>query len=170
MSAIPEPAPVVADHPEVDNFWELARAHAHLNVAPGYFGPTALESVPPPAWSFGSTPGQADELLALVLDGTKTATASALSDYPDGNLPEPGSLSILLDSGGTPQALIATTEVQVVPFDEVGADHARAEGEGDLSLEYWRTVHREFFGAAATGESFGDLAVVLERFEVVYRR
>ena len=28
---------------------------------PGYFGPTALESVQPPAWSLGETPEQADE-------------------------------------------------------------------------------------------------------------
>ena len=60
MSELPQPDRAVADHPEVETFWELARAHAHLNVAPGYFGPTALESVPPPAWSFGSTPEQAD--------------------------------------------------------------------------------------------------------------
>ena len=94
-------------------------------------------------------------MLGLVLDGTKIATASALSEYPEGELPEPGSLSILLDSGGHPQALIATTAVQVVPFNEVGADHARAEGEGDLSVEYWRTAHSDFFGADATGEPTG---------------
>ena len=48
--------------------------------------------VPPAAWSFGATPEQADELLDLVLDGTKTATASALWDYDadDEPLPEAG--------------------------------------------------------------------------------
>lgn len=170
MSDLSTPEPVLSDHPEIENFWELARAHAHLNVAPGYFGPTALESIPPPAWAFGDTPEQADELLALVLSGLKTATASAYSEYSEGGLPTPGSLSILLDSGGHPHALIATTDVQVVPFDQVGADHARAEGEGDLSLEHWRIVHRAFFSANGSKEFSEDMDVVLERFEVVYRR
>ena len=38
------------DHEELRVFWELARYHAKLNAAPTYFGPTTLESVPPPAW------------------------------------------------------------------------------------------------------------------------
>ena len=41
-----------------------ARFHAKLNVAPTYFGPTTLEVVPPPAWSFGANEEQADALLA----------------------------------------------------------------------------------------------------------
>ena len=44
------------DHPEVRAFWDVARMHANLNAAPSYFGPTPLESVPPPAWSYGATP------------------------------------------------------------------------------------------------------------------
>ena len=47
---------------------------------PTYFGPTALEVVPPPAWAFGADAEQADALLELVLEGAKTATASALRD------------------------------------------------------------------------------------------
>src|SRR5690349_15137404 len=91
----------------VEAFWELARFHAKLNVAPTYFGPTTLEVVPPPAWAFGGTPEQADELLALVLDGTKTATAGALWDYEadDWPIPSVGDLSIILDGHEHPRAL-----------------------------------------------------------------
>ena len=69
----------------------------------------------------GRTPEQADALLALVLDGTKTATASALADYEATGepLPEVGTLGILLDGAGHPRALIETTEVGVVAFGEV---------------------------------------------------
>ena len=49
---------------EIATFWELARFHAKLNVAPAYFGPTTLEVVRPPAWSFGETPEEADEFVA----------------------------------------------------------------------------------------------------------
>lgn len=159
--------------PAIQSFWELARAHGRFNVAPGYFGTTPLESVPPPAWAFGGTPEQADELLALVLSGDKTATASARWDYgSEDELPQPGALSIVLDGHGRPRVLIATSEVAVVPFDEVDADHARAEGEGDKSLAYWREVHQWFFTEyAAEGEQFApDMLVVLERFEVIFAR
>ena len=157
----------------VESFWELARFHAKLNSVPSYFGPTTLEVVPPPAWSFGDSPEQADALLALVLDGTKTATTSALRDYEadDEPLPEPGTMGILLDGSGHPRALVEVTEVTVVPFEEVTEEHARAEGEGDGSLAAWREEHERFFRATAPeGVGFSpDMPVVLERFRVVYQ-
>lgn len=157
----------------VEAFWELARFRAKLNAAPTYFGPTVLEVVPPPAWSFGAEPGEADALLALVLSGVKTATAGALWDYEnDGDpLPEPGTLSILLDGSGHPRALIQATDVRVVPFDEVDEEHAHLEGEGDGSLAHWRTAHEEFFSRVATDERGfqPDMPVVLERFQVIYQ-
>ena len=156
---------------DVEAFWDLARFHANLNSAPTYFGPTTLEVVPPPAWAFGGSAEEADELLQLVLDGTKTATASALWDYEaEGEaLPEVGSLSILLDGRGHPRALISTTEVEVVPFDEVDEEHARLEGEGDLSVASWRPLTS---GSSRQGSSRAfepDMPVVLERFSVVYQ-
>jgi uncharacterized protein YhfF len=155
----------------VEAFWELARFHAKLNSAPTYFGPTTLEVVPPPAWAFGDSAEESDELLQLVLDGTKTATASALWDYEaEGEaLPEVGSLSILLDGSGHPRALINTTQVAVVPFDEVDEEHARLEGEGDRSLAHWRTDHERFFSEASARGFEPDMPVVLERFEVIYQ-
>ena len=161
------------DESAVRSFWDLARFHAKLNSAPSYFGPTTLEVVPPPAWSFGATPEQADELLALVLEGTKTATASALWDYEADaeQLPEPGTLSIILDGRDHPRALIETTEVEVVPFAEVDSEHAYLEGEGDRSLDFWRGVHERFFTDHASHDrGFApDMPVVLERFRVVYQ-
>lgn len=157
---------------EIANFWEVARSRGHFNTAPGYFGPTPLESVPPPAWAFGGTPEQADELLALVRSGIKTATASARWDYEqDGDLPQPGSLGIVLDGAGHPHVLLSTTAVDIVPFDEVTADHAHAEGEGDRSLAYWREVHERFFREyAPSGQEFSPgMLVVLEQFEVIFQ-
>lgn len=153
---------------EVRRFWSTARDGAGLGLVPVYFPDTMQQLVPPPTWSFGSTAQQADELLALVLAGRKTATASARAEYEaDGApLPEIGTLGIVLDGSGHPQALIETTRVDVVAFDEVDAEHARLEGEGDLSLEGWRAAHREFFGFS--GPVSDDMPVVLERFRVLH--
>ena len=161
------------DDAAIDRFWTVASRRAKIGSLPGYFGPGTLEVVTPPAWSFGSDPAQADRLLALVLDGTKTATASAREDYDldEEPLPEAGAMGILLDSQGRPRALVSVTEVTVVPFDEVDEEHARAEGEGDRTLASWRTDHEAFFRAQdPRGRGFRlDMPVVLERFEVLHQ-
>ncbi|GAB48029.1 ASCH domain-containing protein [Mobilicoccus pelagius] len=162
------------DPDEIESFWADARVKAGLNASRPYFGPNALDSVTPPAWSFGADAAQADALLRLVLEGVKTATASALWDYEaEGDeVPTPGELSIVLDSAGHPQALLHTTSVRVVPFDEVDEAHAYAEGEGDRTLRYWREVHRRFFTEHASHDRgfADDMPVVLEEFEVLVPR
>ncbi len=125
----------------------------------------------PEAWAFGDHADLADELLGLVLDGTKTATASSLWDTEaDGDpVPRVGDLSIVLDGAGRPGALIRTTQVRVVPFIDVDAEHARLEGEGDRSLSHWREAHEAFFRRTATDDRGFDetMPVVCERFEVL---
>ncbi len=172
------------DDAEIKAFWADARVRGGLNPAESYIGATAADMLPPPAWSFGSTPEEADRLLALVLEGRKTATASALWEYEPGaqgddggdtlvrtqvdvEVPEPGSLSIVLDGAGRPRALLRTTHVEVVRFGDVDEEHARREGEG--SLERWRAEHRRFFEEhAPAGQRVDeDTRVVLERFVVV---
>lgn len=156
----------------IDAFWRVARMRAKLNPTGYYTGERPLESVPPPAWAFGATPEQADELLGLVLSGAKTATAEALWDYEAAGeeLPTQGALGIVTDGRGVPRALVITTEVEIVPFDEVSAEHAYLEGEGDRSLATWREVHQQLFtDHAAHGRGFTrDMPVVLQRFAVLY--
>ncbi|WP_229052793.1 ASCH domain-containing protein [Aeromicrobium sp. Leaf350] len=143
------------DDAAVETFWR----------ATGGTGPA------PEAWAFGDHADLADELLALVLDGTKTATASSLWDVEaDGDpVPRVGDLSILLDGAGAPRALIRTTQVRIVPFIDVDAEHARLEGEGDLTLQHWRDGHESFFRRTAVDPRGFDPAmpVVCERFELV---
>lgn len=161
------------DENDLKAFWVDARIHANLNRLAAYMGPNVLDTVVPATSAFGGTPEVQDELAALVVAGTKTATAGALWDYEaEGeSLPEVGGLEIVVDGAGTPRALISTTAVAVVPFDEVDAEHAYAEGEGDRSLEFWRGVHEDFFTRyAAHGHGFSpSMPVVLQRFEVLYR-
>jgi uncharacterized protein YhfF len=164
----------MTDATELEQFWASARHQTRTNPVPGYLGTYSAEAVAPPAWAFGASAEQTDELLDLVLEGTKTATASARWDYArdDEPMPQVGDLSIVLDSAEHPRALIETTDVEVVAFEDVSAEHARLEGEGDRSLAHWRTVHEEFFtDHAAHDHGFSpDMPVVLERFRVLYPR
>lgn len=138
-------------------FWVRARCHD-----------PALPSCPPPAWSFGAGPDEADALLALVLQGRKTATASALADYENAGErpPRPGELSVVLDGDGMPRAVIEVTAVDVVPFSEVSAEHAWAEGEGDRSLGHWRDEHRAFWTEHGATGFAPEMPVVCERFRL----
>jgi len=125
------------------------------------------------AFAFGDSEAMADELAALVLQGTKRATASALWAYEaEGEaLPRAGDLSIVTDGSGTPRCVIETLSVEVVPFRDVSAAFAATEGEGDGSLAYWRQVHRAFFTreCVAAGREFTEsMEVVCERFVVRY--
>ena len=158
----------------IDSFWQVARMRAKLNPTGYYTGERPLALLPPPAWAFGATPEQADKLLALVLSGTKTATAGALWDYQaEGEeLPAPGALGIVTDGRGVPHALVVMTQVDIVPFDEVSTEHAYLEGEGDRSLATWREVHEQFFTKHAE-HSHGfspDMPVVLQRFTVLFNQ
>lgn len=150
----------------VDAYWK-----AYLETLPAD-SPARREKYE--AEPFGDGPELADELGALILAGTKTATCSALWEWEaEGETPtQPGEKSIVLDGGGNPLCIIETTEVTVRRFDEVDEEFAREEGEGDLSLEYWRGAHRRFFGRTLPniGRSFAeDMPLVCERFRVVYR-
>ncbi len=167
MSQIAEPREDL-----IEAFWIDARTHASLNGLAAYWGPTPLDSLCPPSSAFGGTREVADELAQLIVEGIKTATAGALWDYEaeDEPLPTVGGLEIVLDGSGRPRALISTTAVSVVPFDEVTAEHARAEGEGDRSLAHWREVHEEFFRTYAAHERgfSSTMPVVCQSFSVLH--
>lgn len=121
-----------------------------------------------PAWAFGDSPEQADELLELVLQGIKIATCSALSAYgPDEPIAQPGSVEVVLDGRGMPRAVIRVVSVDIRKFNEVDAEFAAAEGEGDRSLAYWRAEHEEFF--TRTGHFAPDMELVCEQFELLER-
>lgn len=96
------------------------------------------------AFGFGSDAEMATELGLLVRDGPKRATASLRSWYEqDGEpMPQPGDLSVVLDGHGDPLCVIRTTTVEVRRFADVDEEFAWEEGEGDRSLDHWRTVHQ----------------------------
>jgi uncharacterized protein YhfF len=93
-------------------------------------------------FSFGDSPALADDLLALVLSGRKTATCWSVRD---GQQTEPSRRSIACDGAGQPRAVLETMTLDLRAFEDVDADFARKEGEGDLSLGFWREAHRRYF-------------------------
>jgi uncharacterized protein YhfF len=126
------------------------------------------------AEAFGDHPQLADELGALIVNGVKTGTCSALWEWEaEGNpIPEVGLISITLNGSGEPICIIETTEVTQRRFNEVDEDFAYSEGEGDRTLQYWREAHTRFFSRvlAKIGRNFSeDMPLICERFKVIYK-
>ena len=127
------------------------------------------------ACQFGDSPALIDELAQLVLSGHKRATAGAVWSYEASGLglPRPGLLSIVTDSEDRPLCIIETTQVDVLPFDQVTAEFAAIEGEGDGSLAYWQDAHRAYFTRECerAGRRFSeDLLLACEQFRVMWPR
>ena len=118
------------------------------------------------SYAMGDSPELADELLALVLEGKKTASCDSLQLMQKDNIPMPkvGDKYLLLDGRQKPAAVIETVEVTIRRFDEIDEAFARAEGEGDLSYEYWRQGHKEYF--TRNGGFSEDMKLVCERFRL----
>ena len=78
--------------------------------------------------------------------------------------------TIILDSKNDPIAIIRTNEVQIVKINEVPEELALAEGEGDLTYEYWWSGHKKYFTIELKehGLEFSeDMPLVFERFELI---
>ena len=125
------------------------------------------------AFSFGDSDAMADDLGQLVLKGTKRATAGSVWSYESSGkaLPKPGDLSIVMDSKQKALCIIETIQVDVMPFDQVSAEFAATEGEGDGSLAYWRSAHLAYFTRECerSGKAFStSMAIACEQFKVVY--
>ena len=123
------------------------------------------------AFGDGSEPW--DELVELVLRGTKRATASLARDYAPGGeaMPQVADLVVVVDSRGTPRCIWRTTEIVVKPLIDVDDAFAWDEGEGDRTRDSWLSDHRDYFAEQAAREGFGmsdEIQTVFERFEIVW--
>jgi uncharacterized protein YhfF len=123
---------------------------------------------------WGDSPEMADELGGLVAQGIKTGTCSALWEWEaeSESIPDKGLVTIVLDGKDEPLCIVETTEVTICNYNEVHADFARAEGEGDLSLAYWREAHKNYFSRTLPkiGKEFSEeMPLVCERFRVIYK-
>lgn len=151
--------------PTIQDFWQSFLAHAgDIDEARFY-----------EAFAFGDSEELANDLADLVMRGVKRATAGSLWAFEVDNEapPKTGDLSVVTDWEGTPLCVIETVSVETVPFDEVTAEFAATEGEGDGSLAHWREAHTQFFTreCARIGRTFsGTMPVVCERFRVVFKR
>jgi uncharacterized protein YhfF len=148
---------------EIREFWnKFCRSNPEINT-----------DAPFQIWFFGNTHALARELGELVMSGKKIATASLVSinEMKPEFAPIPDGYSVVTDFDGNPLCVIQTTEIRHLPFDEVDAQFAFDEGEGDQTLGSWREGHWRYFTKEA-GESaveFDEKSLICcERFKKLF--
>lgn len=154
------------EHPSVKKMWNNYLKQIGENVS-------STEKVYTSS-HFDNNESSANELVELVLRGKKKATASSYWVYEAGiePMPKEDDYSIVTDWNGIAKCIIRSTKVQVIPFNKMTEDLAKQEGEGDLSLDYWKRVHNSFFKdeCKELGRDYKeDMPVVFEEFEVIYK-
>lgn len=113
-----------------------------------------------------------DEILDNILCDKKRANTGLFSLFEAQMqlLPRTGDYTVVLGSDMQPRCITRTTKVEIVPFEDVTADRAAAEGDGTLAA--WKKAHRKAFAAACEeiGRNFDEsMKCVCEYFDVVYR-
>ncbi|WP_293677026.1 ASCH domain-containing protein [uncultured Phenylobacterium sp.] len=112
---------------------------------------------------FGDGPELADELLALVLAGTKTATCWDAAEGLKGA--EVGKPWAVKNGAGDVRCVLETVELTQARFDQIDAAFAFDEGEDDRSLAAWRAAHQAYF--TRNGGFAPDMLLNCERFRLV---
>jgi len=149
----------------VDRYWEQFLASLKAGAKrPSAYADTA---------AFGFTWDDAREIASLVRIGTKTATGGLVwSNEADGTPgSRPGDLWIVIAGPDEPVCLIETTEVRVIPYDEVPEEYAREGGEGERTLSDWRRMYWEMIVSECKRigrEPDRKAPLAMERFRVVY--
>lgn len=85
--------------------------------------------------------------------------------------PEVGQLLVVTNWQGEPVCIVELTSVSECKYKDITEEFAKAEGEGDKTLRWWRETHWEFFAqeCAELGiHPSEEMLLVLERFKVVY--
>jgi uncharacterized protein YhfF len=116
------------------------------------------------------TPGESrNNLISMILDGNKRATAGTLEwDYlaEDEPIEHVGEKLAVLDNENQQVATIQVTRVEVKKFSEVPDEFALAEAEGDLSGDDFRASHFAYWTKEGL-EIKAETEIVLVYFDLV---
>lgn len=122
--------------------------------------------------TYGDSAALSESLLALIRARHKRAGTGLVWAYEHDNEPIPkvGDIEIVVDHLHEPVLVTKITRVEIIPYNKVGAEYAALEGEGDGSLEYWRSAHWAFFSRECRRigrEPIASMPVICNVFEVL---
>ena len=150
--------------PQVEAFWANFCQAKEIPAGTTYHART---------FSDAALSTKTDEIAELARLGQKRGTAHLDLDFEQNGVPrrQIGDHWVILNSALEPLCVVRVTGVAVTPFNEVAPEFNASEGEGDLSLDYWATVHKRYFVKQLESWCMAwqdKLPVVCESFELVY--
>ncbi|MBP6008654.1 MAG: ASCH domain-containing protein [Rhodoferax sp.] len=121
---------------------------------------------------YGDSEELSNELLALIRSGRKRAGTGLLWAYQHDaqRIARTGDIEIVVDHLNVPVMVTRVVRSEVIEYNQVTAEYAALEGEGDGSLAYWRKAHWNFFGRECKRigrEPTETMPVICTVFEVV---
>lgn len=146
----------------VEGFWQRCLPTLSQPPADGFYRVRAI----------GGTPEATATITKLILSGDKTGTFTSPWMYEGDRsiTPVVGGYSVLLDETDSPRAVLRTTGLMIVPFNQITENETAIDGPAIRSLDVWRPVHVRFFTGelAARGKDFVEtMPVTVEKFTVV---
>ena len=148
--------------PETDAFWKLVCEEKSITSSDYH------------CLTFGDPKYQdySDHITELAIKSIKRATAHLAIDFELNNVTrrQKGDYWMILWEDLSPAVVVELVNVEECKFEDVSAEFAAREGEGDGSLEFWKKTHEDYFKLQLTdwGHEWSDqLRVVLESFDVV---
>jgi uncharacterized protein YhfF len=112
---------------------------------------------------FGTPGAMRQELVDLVVNGNKRATAGLLADYEAEHEPieHVGERLAVVDDDGRQVATVVATRVAVSRFADVPDEFALAEAEGDLNAADFRGSHSRYWASIGTPVTDDTMVVQL---------
>lgn len=141
-------------HPSVRQLW--MRYREQVRTAPADV---------PAVFHFCDNQEDADVCAALVAAGRKRATATSVAELQLAGIPMPeaGDYAVVTSWAGEAKAIIRTCAIEIRRFGDIDEAFALEEGEGDLTLAWWRAAHLAYYRRVLAGSG----VVVDDDLEIV---
>jgi uncharacterized protein YhfF len=152
----------MVSHHTIDLFWQACLLRMDQPPADGFYR----------VRSIGGTPEITEAITKLILAGDKTGTFTSPWMFEGDReiTPVVGGYSILTDSNNAPAAVLKTTLLMTLPFNQITENETAIDGPRVRPIDVWRPIHVTFFTneLEARGKTFVEgMPVTVEQFKVV---
>lgn len=146
---------------KTDAFWDSAKASG-VSVGDDYW-----------VRRIGANKETVDNILKLVLDGEKCGTFGLkdLLDRQSGPGPVVGRDAVVIDMDGESHAIVKTTKLTPMAYQDIKEEHLAIEGPGARKLERWQDIHWPYWTNLLKPhgiEPSQDMIVMVEHFDLIY--
>ena len=128
---------------ETDRFWQQCREKHGIETGEHHLCTLADPAILDP----GVENLDLSDHPRLIRERRKNGTAHLAMDFEINGIPsrEAGDYWLIPDFDNRPLYLVKVVEIVTWAFAEVPLSWAEVEGEGDLSLRWWRDAHHDYF-------------------------